>query len=462
MEDCVILFLHHQNDDITKYHLEMFQKYNPNFKVVALNPSSSPKSNLWLYDNMWMYNDTMIYDWVDSNNFIEAKRYCWFDWDTLCNQSVDEYYGDNWDDDIVGTNIYTNDTNPGWQWFNHARIKKDLNKYNDKFVGISPFCGILCSREALFESINQMRSENHLWKDQNNEFRFSTCANICNIPIKKINRDSIQAFGYSNKRNGKILHPVKIMSKEQNKLEEFKDIVVVSSAFSLNDEIIRDLNASREVYKNWDINFIGRGKVMKSYIEAKIIAIKEFIELNKDMFEWVILMDSNDTLVIKDFDSKEILKILKSFKKPIIFSGEANCYPLEELKGLYTSNSKLKYLNSGVIVAHKDFILPLLNHVLYLFNEFPQYNSIGFNPPGDQTYFSLCYFSKEIGDKIAIDEEGLISVSTALVEDKYFNVIDNIFLYNGNSSPYILHCQGNDKHDRKRGLMKKLNIEVRG
>lgn len=462
MEECVILFLHHNHDEITKYNLESFKKYNPYFKVVALSPNSSPKSKFWLYDNMWMHNDTMIYDWLDSDDFIDAKKYCWFDWDTQCKQSVDEYYNDSWNADITGTNIFTPKLHSSWQWFHHAKKKQELNKYHDKFLGITPFCGILMSKEALLTSVNQIKKENNLWKDQMNELRLPTCSNICGFQYKELNRNSIQPFSGSIGNNGQIIHPVKIIiDNNMNKIDKFQEIIVVSSAFSTTDEIVRDLNASREIYKNWNIHFLGRGEPMVSYIEAKILALKKFVELNIDMFEWLLVLDSNDTLVLKDFDSEALKKLFESFQKPIIFSGEANCYPLEELRGLYTSNAKIKYLNSGVMVVHKNFILKLLDHVLYLYNAFPQYAKVGYNPPGDQTYYSLCLFSKELGENIIVDTEGLISVSTALVSEDYFT-INNGLVYNTSSRPYILHCQGNDKHARKRDFMKKLNIPIRG
>jgi hypothetical protein len=461
MEDCVILFLHHNNDEITRFHLNQFKIHNPYFKIVPINPSSYPKSKLWSYNNMWMHNDTMIYDWMDSKDFVPAKRYCWFDWDTLCEQSIDEYYGEHWDSDFAGTHVYNIQNHSYWQWFQHAKKYKNLSKYHNELRGVAPFCGTIVSKDAFQISVERLKKENFEWIDQMNELRLATCANLEGVTLSAIKRNSIQPFASDIGNSGKIQHPIKIKRTNMidQKLNRFQDIVIVSPAFSASKEIVRDLNASREIYKGWDINFIGLGNPMKSYIDAKVLAVKTFAEINNNMFEWLLVLDSNDTLVIRDFDVN-LKNVLDSFQKPIIFSGETNCYPLKELRGLYTSESLTKYLNSGVIAIKKDFVDKLFNHILFLYENFKEYSSVGYNSPNDQTYYSLVLFSKELRDFIAIDEQGLISVSTLGIPDNHFKFNDGL-TYN-NSRPYILHCQGNDKHGRKRDFMRKLNIPVRG
>lgn len=460
MEDCIIFFLHHKKDEVTNHHLHLMIKNNPKFKVVPLTPSSSPKSQIWSYENMWMHNDTMIYDWMDSSEFIKSKRYCWFDWDTRCEQPVDEYFGDSWDAGMAGTNLHATSFDANWQWFNHAKQKNELLRIWSDLRGISPFCGMIASMEALNVSVERLKKDSELWKHQMNELRLPTCAHLSGIDLATVDRNSIQAFGRGGVVNGDIRHPVKIIGDNgMKKIQEFREVFVVSPAFSTTEEITRDLNASREICGGWDVHFIGRGLSMKSYIDSKVIALKKIVDMNEGMFDWLIVMDSNDTLFVRPFGN-EVRKLLDSFGKPIIFSGEANCYPLKELNGLYTSKSKIRYLNSGCMAVRRDFIGKLLDHILKLFHEFPQYSTIGFNPPGDQTYYQLCLFSKELGEHIIVDDQALLSVSTALLPDSCFKTDDGL-VFEG-SRPYILHCQGNDKHARKREFMKKLGIPVRG
>lgn len=460
MEDCVILFLHHKKDEVTNNHLSLMIQNNPKFKVVPLTPSSSHRSPLWSYENMWMHNDTMIYDWMDSPEFIKSKRYCWFDWDTRCEQPVDEYFGDYWDAGMAGTNLHATSLNANWQWFNHAKQKNELLRIWGDLRGISPFCGMIASMEALSVSVDRLKKDSELWVHQMNELRLATCAHLSGVGLSTVGRNSIQAFGGGGVVNGGIRHPVKMIGDDgMKKIEEFRDVLVVSPAFSTTDELTRDLNASREIYAGWDIHFIGRGMSMKSYIQSKVISLLNFVKLNHDMFDWLIVMDSNDTLVIRPF-GQEIKSILDSFGKPIIFSGEVNCYPLKELNGLYTSKSKIRYLNSGFMAVRKDFVVPILEHVLYLYNNYPEYSRVGYNPPGDQTYYQLCLFSKEFGNHIVVDEKGLLVVSTFLLPDSHFKFENGLIFEN--SRPYVLHCQSDDKHERKRDFMRKLGIPVRG
>jgi len=209
MHECVILFLHHKFDDISKKHLQNLELYNPHFIVVSLTPYSHKRSSLWSYDNLWMHNDTMIYDWMDSDDFIKSKRYCWFDWDTLCQQSVDEYYGDAWDAEMSGTNFYDIKNHYHWHWFKYARKFPELSKYYEILKGLTPFCGILSSKDALEYSLQKMKQEYNLWKFQMNELRLPTCASLIGFKLTTIGNNSIQPFSQCVGSKGKIFHPVK-------------------------------------------------------------------------------------------------------------------------------------------------------------------------------------------------------------------------------------------------------------
>jgi hypothetical protein len=89
------------------------------------------------------------------------------------------------------------------------------------------------------------------------------------------------------------------------------------------------------------------------------------------------------------------------------------------------------------------------------------FTSAGWNPPGDQTYYQLCMFSKSIGLRVVVDERASLFAATHGVSDECFTVADGALLCDG-ARPHVLHCNSNDKHDRKRAFMRKLNIPVRG
>lgn len=241
------------------------------------------------------------------------------------------------------------------------------------------------------------------------------------------------------------------------KLEHFRKVLIISPTFGSRN-LREDLDKSKKVYRGWNVVHLGEGQFFKSVIDAKIIAVKDFLTLNQGMYEWVVIMDSVDCLFVRDYNEEELLNALHSFDRAAIFAGENTLFPLKELEGLYVSSSSMKYLNSGVIAVRHDFALDLLNYVLKLYARFPYYANIGPNAPSDQPYYHLAYFSKEIGDYMAIDEHGIFAVCTKDVSNRKFK-ISNGRLYFENALPFILHCQGSDKLARKKDFMEKLQLK---
>ncbi len=459
----MILFLHHAEDALTKKHLELFRRHNPSTPVVALTPNSHAKLPWWDYDNMWMYNDTMVYRWFLSPDKIKAKRYCMFDWDTRCDGPVRDYYGDSWNHPAVATTVHDPRSNPGWAWFNHARKNKKLLSMESDFRGLSPMCGTLLSEEALELVVSEQRRRPELWREQNNEFRVATCAHLAGVPLRECGRKTIQPFAGSVTGEGGIVHPVKKdFSSTETAETSFGRVRVVSAAFSVSDEIVRDINASRETYKGWRVTFLGRGVPMKSYVDSKIYALRDHLLKNRAFCEYVLHVDSNDALFVRDYDESALLDAFLRIGADVVFGGEPNCYPMTDMEGLDNSaGGLLRYLNSGFFMGRVENVLLLLEHVIALFETYPNYKKIGFNPPHDQTYFQLGYFSKSSPVCQRIDEFGELVVSTNAVPDRHFSYQDGALSFNG-ARPFILHCQGNDKHARKRDFMRKLKIPVRG
>jgi len=240
------------------------------------------------------------------------------------------------------------------------------------------------------------------------------------------------------------------------KLEQHRKILIIAPTFG-GKTLREDLDASKKAYKGWNVLHLGEGQFFKSMIDAKVIAVRDFLKVNQGMYEWVIVMDSVDCLFVRNCNDRELEETLHSFDKGAVFAGENTLFPLKELEGLYVSSSPNRYLNSGVIAMRHDFALDLLDYVLKLYGQFPYYANIGPNAPSDQPYYHLAYFSKEIGDNIAIDEHGIFTVCTKDVPNRKFKIHNNR-LYFENASPFILHCQGNDKFDRKKDFMSKLQL----
>lgn len=463
MEDCVIFFLHHNDDAITRRHLELFRERNSSFKVVPLTPSSHPQLPFWDYDSMWMYNDTMVYRWMLSSDYVKARRYCLFDWDTRCDGTVDEYYKDVWDAPAAATSIHTVAEQRDWAWFERARANAGLAAMEDKFRGMVPMCGSLFAHDVLFDIINEQMKHPELWRAQNNEFRAATCAKVVGVEPVVVGRNTIQPFASGVRGEGLIVHPVKTLDDDgMRPLESRRRLLVVSVACSLSTELHRDLDASREAFPGWNVHYIGKGRVMTSYIDAKLYMLRDFLILNRDMFDYVLYIDSNDVLFTRPFDEEALLSAFAALQSDVVFCGEAQCYPMPQLEALYhPSDARLRYLNSGCFMSTAAAALPLLNHAIELYERYPQYKTLGWNPPGDQTYLQLCLFSKSLGLKLRVDEGGSMFAATYSVPDDAFT-FDGGELRCDGARPFMLHCQSDDKHARKREFMRKLNIPVRG
>lgn len=240
------------------------------------------------------------------------------------------------------------------------------------------------------------------------------------------------------------------------KLEQPRKVLIIAPTFG-GRELREDIDKSKRVYRGWNVIHLGEGQAFKSIIDAKIIAVKDFLTINQGMYEWAVVIDSTDCLFVRDYNEEEFLSALHSFDKAAVFAGENTIFPLKELEGLYVSSASLKYLNSGVVAMRHDFALDLLDYVSKLYARFPYYANIGPNAPSDQPYYHLAYFSKEIGDHLAIDEYGIFAVCTKDVPNGRFRIHNNRLQFE-NCFPFILHCQGSDKFDRKKDFMRKLQL----
>lgn len=257
-----------------------------------------------------------------------------------------------------------------------------------------------------------------------------------------------------------------------SRIPKFTRILVVSPTFYPDIEHIKNLEDSKKKFSGWNIHYIGLGEPFKSSVDSKIIKIQQFLDLNKDMFEWVLIIDSADTLITRPFDEAGILQILESFEKDIICGGEVETHCLKQFEGLYTSEAYLKYLNSGVVAIRNTAVSSLFNYLMYLYRRFPNYAELGDrNNLGSsgvavsaRIYYQLAFFSKKLGKHMAIDETGKLSVSTKHINRNNFYVDEEnkLLLFESFkdktvTAPYILHLQKGDV-DRIKDFRARLGI----
>lgn len=92
--------------------------------------------------------------------------------------------------------------------------------------------------------------------------------------------------------------------------------------------------------------------------------LKSYLE-KIDPDEIILFTDGYDTLFLSG--EKEILAKFASFKKPLLFTAEKNCWPDKRLKYLYPhSPTQSRYLNSGGFIGYAGKIHELLKRYEHL------------------------------------------------------------------------------------------------
>jgi hypothetical protein len=161
-----IIFTHHKNDDATLNNFNRLKQFNPDktiypvgFKGSNLLPNSfvvddaqdylpkntgRPDDPKFIY---WTQADLLIYDFIYHNELIHDK-YIIFEWDTYCNCSIEEFYGEALNKDNFGHDIH--DPVPErWTWYEQLSGEQRL-KF-EAFGGYTPMSGLLFSKEILLK-----------------------------------------------------------------------------------------------------------------------------------------------------------------------------------------------------------------------------------------------------------------------------------------------------------------------
>jgi hypothetical protein len=145
-----ILFLHHSNDDLTRFHAELIQHLNPDTPFVPLTFDRGLRNALRFempeVTDQWHDNDLLIYAWFLSPHRLDAERYLVVEYDTYCTAPFREFYAGVWDQPVACARVVTLEKDPKWWWF---RTIQDRTPFGKHLMGMSPICGILFSRAAL-------------------------------------------------------------------------------------------------------------------------------------------------------------------------------------------------------------------------------------------------------------------------------------------------------------------------
>ncbi len=230
MDNICILFLHHKTCEVTLKNLNAFKKHNPtktihtigfegfellaNSHVVYKNGIKYPNNDLmvaknrdWLY---WSEIDILIYDfYINNPNY---SRYIITEWDTYCNCSAEDFYGDLLYEDVLGHGI-VNDTNiQDWCWY---QFLNDEQKRISKLGGIGPVL-IVYSNRALKDMTDLVLKNPRVYDNMFSELRMGTLARQSGYePKQYMKNDTFVSWKYEFIRfDSKIpgwYHPIKTL-----------------------------------------------------------------------------------------------------------------------------------------------------------------------------------------------------------------------------------------------------------
>ncbi len=191
MPDTGILFLHYDDDPVTKQNLESFRRSNPHCAIVPISSGKLLEGGVLVPQNeigriymdgvskshtsAWRNCDLMAYAWYQSRK-IECSRWIMAEWDCFCTMNVNNFFRRVSDMDFVAPSTRYPSRDPEWGWF---REINRLGKLLPYAMGVSPFCGCVLSDRALSAMSEMQRQEN---LDCFCDMRLATLGNACGFP----------------------------------------------------------------------------------------------------------------------------------------------------------------------------------------------------------------------------------------------------------------------------------------
>lgn len=243
------------------------------------------------------------------------------------------------------------------------------------------------------------------------------------------------------------------------------DITFISAAFPNNrniDDLVFGLNISNQRYTKFHINYYGDSSLSQDFslYNAKIIKLLQFIEYRVST-NIVCFLDSADVILNKDLDN-DFINIFRSFDCKLLFGAETNCFPKNFDFVNCDIDSEFKYLNSGMFIGYKDYIISILKQCIKYKDHLTQkISNIGFLS-NDQTLFWLAYLSDILSLKNDIKLDFHFDLFLNLIGKDISNFdTDYGYLSFKNKRPYIIHANGASKHSIYTNLIKTIfNKEV--
>lgn len=199
MDDMCILFLHHKRCEVTHNNLKSMVLNNPTKKLFTIgfegfellqnshvvykdgvkypnNDLMVAKNKDWLY---WSEIDILIYDFYLNNP--TYSRYIITEWDTYCNCSAEDFYGNMLYEDVVGHGIVNDFNIKDWCWYQFLTKEQ---KSIPKLGGIGPVL-IIYSNDVLRDMTKLVINNPRMYDNMFSELRMGTLARQCGYEPKQ-------------------------------------------------------------------------------------------------------------------------------------------------------------------------------------------------------------------------------------------------------------------------------------
>ncbi|ATP55374.1 hypothetical protein CPT03_02285 [Pedobacter ginsengisoli] len=143
-----------------------FEQYNPGVEILVIINQFEDSNEAWLS------SDLSIFNWYnDKTKSVESKRFLLIEWDCWCDISVEEYFSNTWNMDVVAPSVKYPERD-SWYWFSTKQKLPDRARLYA--TGIVPFCGILVSEKAMKAIGEEIIKPDY--RGLNSELRFASVA----------------------------------------------------------------------------------------------------------------------------------------------------------------------------------------------------------------------------------------------------------------------------------------------
>jgi hypothetical protein len=226
-----ILFLHYNRSDVTLENFERIKKYNPTKNihpvgfdgcdliegshVVTRTDDIYPNNNIFLNRDerpiSWYEADILIYDFYRSNPKLPV--YFVLEWDTYCNCSLEDYYGDKLYLNNFGHAVRINEGLLDWYWYNQLN---DEQKTMENLAGLGPTSCLMFNNQVLSAMVNRITSNPRKYDNMFSEVRLGTLVQQSGFQLNQIDKESVSwrediinfdknQFGYYHPVKNKIM-----------------------------------------------------------------------------------------------------------------------------------------------------------------------------------------------------------------------------------------------------------------